>query len=114
MKGDAQETLKNADKALRIGLDNLDETAKFYILFYKGWAQARLKDFAEAEKIAAQIKTMAGNTRNIYFSHLLTGWIEVERGRFDKALPELERVSVLYPKSVVSQSMKIKNLPSCT
>jgi len=98
MKDDAQETLKNADEALRIGANNLDKTKKFYILVFKGWAQARLKDFAEAEKTATQIKTIAGDERIIYWYHLLTGWIEIERGQFDKALPELERVSVLYPK----------------
>jgi tetratricopeptide (TPR) repeat protein len=99
MKNDAQETLKNADEALRIGADNLAEIKKFYVLAFKGWAQARLKAFAEAEKAAAQLKTIAGNKRKTYWwYHLLNGWIEIERGRFDKALPELERVSVLYPK----------------
>ena len=92
MKGDAQDALKNADETLKITADELEG------LVYKGWAQARLKSFGEATKTADEIKRIAGDTRKIYWFHLLMGWIEIERGRYDKALAELERVIFLYPK----------------
>jgi len=98
LKGEAQDTLRNADEALRIGADDLDVNYKYYVLVYKGWAQARLRAFAEAEKTADQIKSIANETRSIYWYHLLKGWIEIERGQYGKALPDLERASFLYAK----------------